>query len=67
MIWDSMQTLELSKKLLKIDIKHHHMVSSAYTERSLINSGKSEARKTIETVSKIGKEVKDLSNSLSTV
>ena len=66
MIWKSMQTLELTKKMKATQIKHHHMVSSAYTEWSLINSGKSEARKAIDAVSKIGKEVKDLSTSLST-
>eukprot|EP00957_Ditylum_brightwellii_P161134 12268874-Ditylum_brightwellii.AAC.1 len=66
MIWNSMQMLELTKEMMATQIKHYHMVSSAYTEWSLLNSGKSEARKAIDVVSKIGKKVKDLTTLLTT-
>ena len=67
LIWNSLQTLELTKKMLAKDIKHHHMISSSYTEWSLINSGKTEAKKAMEAVKKIGTEVKDLSSSLTSM
>ena len=45
LIWNSLQTMELTKQMLAKDIRHHHTISSAYTEWSLINSGKTEAKK----------------------
>ena len=67
LIWNSLQTMTLTKNMLAVDIKHHHMISSSYTEWSLINSGKTEAKKAMEAVSKMGAEVKDLSTSVSAV
>ena len=67
LIWNSLQTMTLIKNMLAVDIKHHHMISSSYTEWSLINSGKTEAKKAMEAVNKMGIEVKDLSNSVSAV
>ena len=67
LIWNSLQTLELTKKMLAKDIKHHHMISSAYTEWSLIKSGKTEAKKAMEAVKKMGTEVKDLSSSVTSM
>ena len=67
LIWNSLQTMTLTKNMLAVDIKHHHMISSSYTEWSLINSSKTEAKKAMEAVNKMGVEVKDLSTSVSAV
>ena len=64
LVWNSLQTMELTKSMLAVDIKHHHMISSAYTEWSLINSGKTEAKKAMEAVTKAVGEVKDLTTSV---
>ena len=49
------------------EIRHHHMISSAYTEWSLINSGKTEAKKAMDAVSKMESELKDISISISSL
>ena len=67
LIWNSLQTMTLTKNMLAVDIKHHHMISSSYTEWSLINSGKTEAKKAMEAVNKMGTEVKDLSSAVAAV
>ena len=64
LVWNSLQTMELTKSMLAVDIKHHHMISSAYTEWSLINSGKTEAKKAMDAVTKMAGEVKDLTSSV---
>ena len=66
LVWNSLQTMELTKSMLAVDIKHHHMISSAYTEWSLINSGKTEAKKAMDAVTKMVGEVKDLTSSVAT-
>ena len=67
LIWNSLQTMELTKEMMEKDIRHHHMISSAYTEWSLINSGKTEAKKAMDAVSKVESELKDASNSISSL
>ena len=67
LVWNSLQTMELTKSMLAVDIKHHHMISSTYTEWSLINSGKTEAKKAMEAVTKVVGEVKDLTSSVASV
>ena len=67
LIWNSLQTMTLTKDMLAVDIKHHHMISSSYTEWSLINSGKTEAKKAMEAVNKMSTELKDLSTSVAAV
>ena len=55
-----MQTFVLTKELLDKDIKNHHVVASAYTEWALVNSGKPEAMKSKEMMTKALAEVKEL-------
>ena len=38
----------MTKELRNKDIKHHHTVSSAYTEWAILHSGKQEALKATE-------------------
>ena len=64
LVWNSLQTMELTKEMMDKDIRHHHMISSACTEWSLINSGKREAKKAIDAVSKMESELKDVSSSV---
>ena len=59
--------MALTKELLEKDIKHHHAISSAYTEWSLINSGKGEAKKALDLAESTVKEIKSLFPSLDSV
>jgi hypothetical protein len=63
-IWNSIQTFVLTKELLEKDIKNHHVVASAYTEWSLVNSGKPEAIKSKEMITKALAEVKDMNSAI---
>ena len=67
LVWNSLQTMELTKEMMDKDIRHHHMISSTYTEWSLINSGKTEAKKAMDAVSKMESELKDVSSSISSL
>ena len=67
MIWNNVQLIALTKELLDKDIKHHHAISSAYTEWSLINSGKSDAKKALDTAEAIAKEVKTISSNMDSI
>ena len=66
LIWNSIQTFVLTKELLKTDIRHHHVVASAYTDWAIINSGKPEAVKAKEATIKMAAELKELSSTVST-
>ena len=61
-----MQIYQLTKKMTSVGIKHHHMVSSSYTEWPLINSGKAEAQKAMKVAEQAVSNVKDVSSSVST-
>ena len=67
LVWNSLQTMELTKEMMDKDIRHHHMISSAYTEWSLINSGKTEAKRAMDAVAKMESELKDVSSSVSSL
>jgi hypothetical protein len=67
LIWNSIQTFALTKKLLKTDIRHHHVVASAYTDWAIINSGKPEAMRAKEATVKMAAEMKELSSSLAAI
>ena len=60
LIWNSIRTYLMTKELMNKDIKHHHSVSSAYTEWAILNSGKQEAIKAKELATKTAAECKDL-------
>jgi hypothetical protein len=64
LIWNSIQSFSLTKKLLKTDIRHHHVVASAYTDWAIINSGKPEAVKAKEATVKLAAEMKEFSSSI---
>jgi hypothetical protein len=67
LIWNSIQTFVLTKELLKTDIRHHHVVASAYTDWAIINSGKPEAIKAKEATVKMAAEIKELTSSVAAV
>ena len=67
LIWNSIRTYLMTKELMNKDIKHHHTVSSAYTEWAILNSGKQEATKAKELAIKTAAEVKDLTTSINNV
>jgi hypothetical protein len=67
LIWNSIQTFVLTKELLKTDIRHHHVVASAYTDWAIINSGKPEAIKAKEATVKMAADIKELTSSVAAV
>jgi hypothetical protein len=64
LIWNSIQTFSLTKDLLKTEIRHHHVVASAYTDWAIVNSGKPEAMKAKAATVKVAAEMKELSSSI---
>ena len=64
LIWNSIQTFSLTKDLLKTDIRHHHVVASAYTDWAIVNSGKPEAMRAKAATVKMAAEMKELSSSI---
>ena len=64
LIWNSIQTFVLTKELLKTDIRHHHVVASAYTDWAIVNSGKPEAMRAKAATVKMAAEMKELSSSI---
>ena len=60
LIWNAIQTLTLTKELLKQGIRNHSLVSSAYNEWALCHSGRLEAKKAMELALKAAKERKEL-------
>ena len=67
LIWNSIRTYLMTKELMSKDIKHHHTVSSAYTEWAILNSGKQEAIKAKELATKATVEYKELSATINTL
>ena len=66
-LWSNLQMFELTKELTNSNsgIKNHPIISSAYTEWGLLNSGKPMAAKAIKAAEKTTEEVKEISNTLS--
>ena len=66
-LWSNLQMFELTKELTNSNagIKNHPIISSAYTEWGLLNSGKPMAAKAIKAADKAMEEVKEMSGSLS--
>ena len=65
-LWSNLQMFELTKELTNSNsgIKNHPIISSAYTEWGLLNSGKPMAAKAIKAAEKTTEEVKEISSSL---
>ena len=65
-LWSNLQMFELTKELTNSNsgIKNHPIISSAYTEWGLLNSGKPMAAKAIKASEKTTEEVKEISNTL---
>ena len=66
-LWSNLQMFELTKELTNSNsgIKNHPIISSAYTEWGLLNSGKPMATKAIKAAEKTTEEVKEISSTLS--
>ena len=65
-LWSNLQMFELTKELTNSNsgIKNHPIISSAYTEWGLLNSGKPMATKAIKAAEKTTEEVKEISSTL---
>jgi hypothetical protein len=64
LIWNAIQTLTLTKELLKQGIRNHSLVSSSYNEWALCHSGRLEAKRAMELALKATKERKEFASTI---